>query len=206
MASTSANTSDNKTVSFSDTLEHFISEKENESDEKNESDEEKESEEENEYPEDYVESVSEGEYWSSSDEDHLELFDKILEGARFGSSRKVEPVQRNSLLLFDKDILNEEDEEYDDSSVYSEISSCCSGMLCGTSQSSQSEGEQSDVPSKLSKSVLKGVQVEPSSSKSPEPTRKRKRKGKKSGSPEKKSKTSRESTKKNKKQDDWLVQ
>ena len=56
----------------------------------------------------------------------------------------------------------------DDSSVYSEISSSCSGMFCGTSQSSQSKAEHSDVvevepPSKQSKTegVSKDVQAEP---------------------------------------------
>ena len=36
--------------------------------------------------------------------------------------------------------------EHDDSSVCSEISSVCSGMFCGTSQSSESEDEQKSEP------------------------------------------------------------
>ena len=43
----------------------------------------------------YVESVSE-----ASNEDQLELYDRLLEGAHFGSSRRIEPVQGNSFLLF----------------------------------------------------------------------------------------------------------
>ena len=153
---------------LSDIVEQFVSESDPEEEDEN-------------YLDDYVESVSEGEHWSSSDEDQLELFDQLLEGARFGSLRKLDPVQRNSLLLFDKDFLNEDDEELDDSSVYSEISSSCSGMFCGTSQSSQNEEEHSDVvevepPSKQSKTegVSKDGQAEPldkaSSSQSQEPT------------------------------------
>ena len=162
-----ASTSDSKTVSFSDIVEQFVSESDPEEDEN--------------YLDDYVESVSEGEHWSSNDEDQLELFDQLLEGARFGSLIRLDPVQRNSLLLFDKDFLNEDDEELDGSSVYSEISSSCSGMFCSTSQSSQSEEEHSDIvevepPSKQSKTegVSKDVQAEPldkaSSSRSQEPT------------------------------------
>ena len=58
--------------------------------------------------------MSEGECWSSSDEEHTELFERILEGTRFGSHRspeKLDPAQRTPLLLFDKDILQEEEGE-----------------------------------------------------------------------------------------------
>jgi len=137
-----ASTSDNKTVSFSDTVEHFISENE--------------SEEENEYLEDYVEPVSERECRSSSDEDQLELFDKLLEGARFEPSRSFSRTYSEKFVTAIRQ--RNEDDEYDNSSVYSKISSCSSGIFCSTIQSSQSEGEQSNAnepPSKLSKSVLK---------------------------------------------------
>ena len=58
----------------------------------------------------YIESLSEGECWSSGDEEHTEFFEQLLEGTRFGSHRspeKLDPAQRTSLLLFDKDILQE---------------------------------------------------------------------------------------------------
>lgn len=33
----------------------------------------------------YVESISEGECWSSSNEEHAEFFERLLEGTRFSS-------------------------------------------------------------------------------------------------------------------------
>ena len=66
--------------------------------------------EESEAVQEYIESLSEGECWSSGDEEHAEFFEQLLEGTRFGSHRspeKLDPAQRTSLLLFDKDILQE---------------------------------------------------------------------------------------------------
>ncbi len=65
---------------------------------------------------DYVESLSEGEIWSSSDEEHAELFEHVLEGAYVGpsplsSESRLEPAERGSLLLLDKDLLRHEDRE-----------------------------------------------------------------------------------------------
>lgn len=62
---------------------------------------------------DYVESFSEGELWSSSDEEHTELFEHVLEGAYLSplsSKSRLDPAQRVSLLLLDKDILQREEE------------------------------------------------------------------------------------------------
>ncbi len=53
---------------------------------------------------DYVESLSEREIWSSSDEEHAELFEHVLEGPLSSESR-LEPAERGSLLLLDKDLL-----------------------------------------------------------------------------------------------------
>jgi len=74
-----ASTSDSKMVSFSDIVEQFVSESDPEEEDKN-------------YLDVYVESVSEGEHWSSSDKDQLELFDQLLEGACLGSLRRLDPV------------------------------------------------------------------------------------------------------------------
>lgn len=63
---------------------------------------------------DYVESLSEGEFWSSSDEEQAELFEHVLEGAYLAplsSDSRIDPAERSSLLLLDKDILRHEDQE-----------------------------------------------------------------------------------------------
>lgn len=60
---------------------------------------------------DYVESFSEGDMWSSSDEEHAELLEHLLEGACRGPLRsRLDPAERESLLLLDKDILKQEEE------------------------------------------------------------------------------------------------
>ena len=60
---------------------------------------------------DYVESFSEGELWSSSDEDHAELFEHVLESAYHGRhASRLDPAEMTSLLLSDKDILQREAE------------------------------------------------------------------------------------------------
>ena len=53
----------------------------------------------------YVESLSEGEFWLSSDEEHAELFEQMLEGAyhgRLSSELRLDLAERTSLLLLDK--------------------------------------------------------------------------------------------------------
>ena len=63
---------------------------------------------------DYVESLSEGEFWSSSDEEHAEFFEQVLEGAylgRLSSKSRLDPAERTSLLLLDKDLQHEEEGE-----------------------------------------------------------------------------------------------
>ena len=63
---------------------------------------------------DYVESFSEGEVWSSSDEEHVELLEHVLEGTYLGpllSKSALDPAERVSLLLLDKDILRNEEKE-----------------------------------------------------------------------------------------------
>ena len=62
----------------------------------------------------YVESLSEGEFWSSSDEEHAELFEQVLEGAyhsRLSSELRLDLAERTSLLLLDKDLQHEEEGE-----------------------------------------------------------------------------------------------
>jgi len=62
---------------------------------------------------DYTESLSEGDFWSSSDDDQAEFFERLLDGAYFGSSTPVkrDAVDRYSLLCFDKDILRNEEQD-----------------------------------------------------------------------------------------------
>ena len=63
---------------------------------------------------DYVESLSEGEFWSSSDEERAELFKQVLENAYLGhlsSESSLDPAERTSLLLLDKDLQHGEEGE-----------------------------------------------------------------------------------------------
>ena len=62
---------------------------------------------------DYVESLNKGDFWSSSDEEHAEFFEQVLEGAYLGclsSESRLDPAERTSLLLLDKDLQHEEGE------------------------------------------------------------------------------------------------
>ena len=60
---------------------------------------------------DYAESFSVGDMWSSSDEEHAELFEHLLEGAHHGLIRsRLDPAERKSLLLLDKDLLRQAEE------------------------------------------------------------------------------------------------
>lgn len=56
--------------------------------------------------EDFVESTSEGGDFSSSDEVDAHLFERVLEGvySTSGPSSMLDPAQRDSILLFDKDL------------------------------------------------------------------------------------------------------
>jgi len=63
---------------------------------------------------DYVEPLSEGEFWSSSDEERAELFKQVLENAYLGhlsSESSLDPAERTSLLLLDKDLQHGEEGE-----------------------------------------------------------------------------------------------
>ena len=59
---------------------------------------------------DYGQSFSEGDIWSSSDEEQAELFEHLLDGAHHGPIRlRLDPAERKSLLL-DKDLLKQAEE------------------------------------------------------------------------------------------------
>ena len=61
-----------------------------------------------------MESLSEGEFWSSSNEEHAELFEQVLEGTyhgRLSSELRLDLAERTSLLLLDKDLQHEEEGE-----------------------------------------------------------------------------------------------
>lgn len=92
-----------KAVSFALETEEIVTQSSEESEESEESD-----------CAEYVESLSEEEGWSTSDDDHAEMFEHLLERAHLGSpssvSARLDPALRQSLLLFDKDILSHERE------------------------------------------------------------------------------------------------
>lgn len=95
-----ASTSVAKSVTFAAEKEVIIEATEHSSDSSDESD-----------AADYVESLSEGEAWSSSDEEQAEFFECLLEGSLQAPSRSsLDPAERKSLLFLDKDILKHEEE------------------------------------------------------------------------------------------------
>ena len=61
----------------------------------------------------YTESLSEGDCWSSSDDDQAELFERLLDAGYFGNSTPVkgDAVDRYSLLCFDKELLRNEERD-----------------------------------------------------------------------------------------------
>lgn len=61
----------------------------------------------------YTESLSEGDCWSSSDDDQAEFFERLLDAAYFGNCTPVkgDPVDRYSLLCFDKELLSNEERD-----------------------------------------------------------------------------------------------
>lgn len=71
---------------------------------------------------DYVESASEGEDWSSesSDQNDAEMWEQILDGAYCSAvPPKMDPAERDSLLLFDKDLVEDLEGVYLKFCVYS---------------------------------------------------------------------------------------
>ena len=122
---------------------------------------------------DYVESASSSEYLSSDAAEDAENFEAVV-GATFSggspSKSRPPPVERESLLLFDSDLIEEEQDlessesgkfiHYtllflvmtlhlcvdDDSSVTASVSTC-SGSKCGT-ESQETSSDEEDPPAK----------------------------------------------------------
>ena len=92
-----------KSVSFAEKESSAMESSENDSDGSDASDE-------SDVP-DYAESFSEGDIWSSSDEEQAELFEHLLDGAHHGPIRsRLDPAERKSLLLLDKYLLKQAEE------------------------------------------------------------------------------------------------